>query len=51
MTGVSYDASAFSDEEKAMLAGFFGSFGKMKLVEERLMDAVACASVSSPAYV
>ena len=51
MTGVSYDASAFSDEEKAMLVGFFGSFGKMKLVEERLMDAVACASGSSPAYV
>ena len=51
VTGVSYDASAFSDEEKAMLVGFFGSFGKMKLVEERLMDAVACASGSSPAYV
>ena len=51
MTGVSYDSAAFTDEEKEMLSRFFCSFGKMKLVEERLMDAVACASGSSPAYV
>ena len=51
MAGVSYDASAFSDEEKAILVGLFGSFGKMELVEERLVGVVACASGSSPAYV
>ncbi len=51
MTGVSYDESAFDDGEKKMISRFFCSFGKMKRVEERLMDAVTCISGSSPAYV
>lgn len=51
MTGVSYDPALYSAEEQRTIHSLFGSFGKMKLVEERLMDAVVCASGSSPAYV
>ena len=51
MTGVCFDEQAFSQEEKEMICRFFTSFGKMERVEERLMDAVVCASGSSPAYV
>lgn len=51
MTGVCYESSAFSDEEKKTIEAFFQSFGRMKMVEERLINAVACASGSSPAYV
>lgn len=51
MTGVCYDETLFSDEEKKIIRNFFESFGKMELVEEGLMDAVVCASGSSPAYV
>lgn len=50
MTGVSYEESRFSKEEKEMIRGFFTSFGKMRVVEERQMDAVVCVSGSSPAY-
>ena len=41
----------FHDEEQATIQTFFQSFGRMKMVEERLINAVACASGSSPAYV
>lgn len=51
MTGVSYEEDQFSEEEKQTIREFFEAFGKMELVEERLMDAVVCASGSSPAYV
>lgn len=51
MTGVSFDEAVFSDEENKMIRQFFCSFGKMEKVEEKLMDAVVCASGSSPAYV
>lgn len=51
MTGVSFEEKKFSPEEKEMIGRFFTSFGKMEQVEERLMDAVVCASGSSPAYV
>lgn len=51
MTGVCYDEAAFIKEEELMLERIFGSFGKMKKVPERLMNAVVCASGSSPAYV
>lgn len=47
MTGVCFDEQAFSQEEKEMICRFFTSFGKMERVEERLMDAVVCASGSS----
>lgn len=51
MTGVCYDASRFTGEEQQIIAAFFESFGRMVLVEEKLMDTVVCASGSSPAYV
>lgn len=51
MTGVCYDPEALSEEEKAAVEKIFGSFGRMRLVEERLMNAVVCVSGSSPAYV
>ena len=51
MTGVCYDAKKFSFEERDVISRLFNSFGKYKLVEERLMSAVTCASGSSPAYV
>ena len=51
MTGVCYDPAIFSDEEKNMIEAFFTSFGKMELVDEKLMDVVGSASGCSPAYV
>lgn len=51
MTGVCYEEDGFSEEERLVVRRFFTSFGKMEIVEERLMDAVVCASGSSPAYV
>ena len=51
MTGVAYDAMEFSFEEKEVLDNFFKSFGTYRLVDEKLMNAVTCASGSSPAYV
>ncbi len=51
MTGVSYNAKLFNFEEKDIIEKIFKSFGKVKIVEERLMSAVVCASGSSPAYV
>jgi pyrroline-5-carboxylate reductase len=51
MTGVCYDEKAFSQEEKETIGDIFRSLGRMRIVEERLMNAVVCASGSSPAYV
>ncbi len=51
MTGVCWDAAVLSAQEQEDLQRMFGSFGRMMMVEERLMDAVVCASGSSPAYV
>lgn len=51
MTGISYDKTLFSNEEIQKIHSFFDSFGKARVVEERLMNAVVCASGSSPAYV
>lgn len=51
MTGVCYDAALFTEEEKRTITEIFTSFGKMEIVEEKLMDVVASASGCSPAYV
>lgn len=51
MTGVCYDATLFTEEEKQTIEAIFTSFGKMEIVEEKLMDVVASASGCSPAYV
>lgn len=51
MTGVCYQEECVSPEEKENIHKIFNSFGRMKLVKEELMNAVICASGSSPAYV
>lgn len=51
MTGVCYDAGELSKEEHLVIEKIFTSFGKMSIIEEKLMDSVVCASGSSPAYV
>lgn len=51
MTGVCYDGNLFQEEEIRTIHTLFQSFGCMRLVEERLMNAVVCVSGSSPAYV
>lgn len=51
MTGICYDQNIFSVTEKEVIDKFFNSFGKVRIVDEKLMSAVTCASGSSPAYV
>ena len=51
MTGVTYDSTLFNQEEIDTIAGFFNSFGKFRIVDEKLMNTVTCVSGSSPAYV
>jgi pyrroline-5-carboxylate reductase len=50
-TGVSFSSDVFLDSERAQLDSFFSSFGKYDVFDEKLMNAVTCASGSSPAYV
>lgn len=51
MTGISYNMAEYTLDERTQLERFFNSFGKMTVVDEKLMSAVVCASGSSPAYV
>mgnify|MGYP000506839824 CR=1 FL=1 len=51
ITGICYSSDNFSEEEKAVIDRFFNSFGKYEVFDESLMNAVTCASGSSPAYV
>lgn len=51
MTGISYEPSDFSFEERDQIEQFFNSFGKVVTVKEELMSGIVCASGSSPAYV
>ncbi len=51
MTGICYDKKEFNAKEEEMLQKIFTSFGKMQIVDEKLMNSVVCASGSSPAYV
>lgn len=51
MTGLSFSDDSFSEEETAVIADFFAAFGKYEVFDEKLMNAVVCASGSSPAYV
>lgn len=51
MTGISFSADVFSDEEHSVIHLFFSSFGKYEIFDEKLMNAVVCANGSSPAYV
>lgn len=51
ITGVTYSSDSFNDAEKTRLDEFFRSFGEYELFSEDLINAVTCASGSSPAYV
>ena len=51
MSGICFSDDTFEESEKKVIFDFFGSFGKFEVVTENLMDAVVCASGSSPAYV
>lgn len=51
MTSYCFSNDEFTQDEKDKLDSFFNSFGKQEIVNEDLMDAVVCASGSSPAYV
>lgn len=51
MTGVAYQKDRYDEAELQIINGFFTSFGKVQYVDEKLMEAVVCASGSSPAYV
>lgn len=51
MTGISCIRSELSDLETEMLLKIFGSCGRAEFIDEKLMDAVVCASGSSPAFV
>lgn len=50
MTGITYNKDIFKTEEIETVTKLLNSFGKVEYVEERLMNAVTCASGSSPAY-
>ncbi|MCC8162769.1 MAG: pyrroline-5-carboxylate reductase [Lachnospiraceae bacterium] len=51
MTGISCRKEELTAEELDMLTQIFTSCGNAEFIEERLMDAVVCASGSSPAFV
>ncbi len=51
MTGVSYRTDSLSEEEAGVVEEIFTSIGKMGVVDEKYMNAIVCASGSSPAYV
>lgn len=51
MSGVCFDESEYTKEERDTVIGIFESCGRVKIVNESLMSAVTCISGSSPAYV
>ena len=51
MTGICYQEEEFSLEEVQRIEAIFFSFGRVKKVEESLMNTVICISGSAPAYV
>lgn len=51
MTGISCRKEELSEVELDMLRRIFSACGKAEFIDERLMNAVVCASGSSPAFV
>jgi len=51
MTGISYQAEEFTENEIDMIHSIFTTVGKWADVEERLINTVGCVSGSSPAFV
>ena len=50
MSGISCRKEEFSEVELDMLERIFGACGKAEFIDETLMNAVVCASGSSPAF-
>lgn len=50
MTGLCCNREEFSDLELNVLEKLFSACGRVEFVDEKLMDAVVCASGSSPAF-
>lgn len=50
-TGISFSSDKYNEHEISQLDRFFRSFGEYDVFNESLMNAVTCASGSSPAYV
>ena len=48
---ICFSEDNFHDSEKEFIYKFFNAFGKYDIFNEKLMNAVTCASGSSPAYV
>lgn len=51
MTGLSCRKEEFSDVELNVLEKLFSACGRVEFIDENLMNAVVCASGSSPAFV
>lgn len=51
VTALSYEKGIFTAQEEQELNQIFASCGQVRLVQERLMDAVGCVSGCSPAFV
>ena len=52
MTGVSYNMTDFSFDERDVIDKFFNSIlERLFMLMKKLMDGIVCASGSSPAYV
>ena len=51
MSGVCFDVSEYTEEEKNTVLGILEACGRVKIVTEAMMSAVTCACGSSPAYV
>lgn len=50
-SGISFSSDIFHESEKSHIDRFFSSFGQYDIFNESLMNAVTCASGSSPAYI
>jgi pyrroline-5-carboxylate reductase len=51
MTGISLNKIYFDETEIKEISNIFNSVGEIEIVDEKIIDAVVCASGSSPAYV
>ncbi len=51
MTGICYDDNLFDVDEIDIINKLFSNIGRVKKVDEKFINAVVCASGSSPAYV
>jgi pyrroline-5-carboxylate reductase len=50
-TGISFSSDKFSTDEMSVIDRFFRAFGEYEVFSESLINAIICASGSSPAYV